>query len=150
MSPDPTPKYVTQAELQRLEDKIDSLVESMREMRPMLLAASGERAQIQQLRRDIDSSHDKHRIHFERYQSLSRQMRDQKEEILEQVSDVETQARREREEDRKTYMERFDRIERRSIQLGGILIGALAVLELLVPVLVPAMAEIVSSWGGGP
>jgi chromosome segregation ATPase len=119
--------YVTRAELaamqatfgatmSELRSALSSLGEAIDDFKPLLLARSGDMRDMENMRRDIAISHDKHRSHYAEHQALERRIV----------------------EERETTDERIIRVERRVDKAQWMLIGAISLLQLIFLVFGPA------------
>lgn len=101
--PDPSDHYVTRVEYTR--DRTESRVfiaraeRLLERLEQILEERSGDRREIEQMQRDIEASHVKHRQHYKEHKQIT---------------------------------ERFARIETRQMRLWYGLLGALAVIEIVV------------------
>lgn len=99
------------AELTHVRATLDELA---RDVRPVLLARSGDLAAIASLQRDISASHDKHREHNRRFEDMG---------------------------------ERIDKVERRFDNARAYVIGAAAVIQVLISIVGPALLRLLGLGG---
>ncbi len=99
------------AELAHVRTTLDELA---RDVRPVLLARSGDLAAVASLQRDISASHDKHREHTRRFADLD---------------------------------DRIDKVERRFDNARAYVIGAAAVIQILISVVGPAVLRLLGLGG---
>lgn len=152
-----SPDYATVDQFARLEERIDKLggqildlANALHRFDPLLLSASGYKAEIEQIRRDVDSSHVKHRTHFEKASGLNQALQDSRQDLKAEMAALDERARLAREETRLALTERLARIEARQVRLGGIFLGVFAVLQIVAPSMSDMLGTLFKALGVGP